>query len=354
MIEAVTFLLLIYGYADNRFLLLFSWANPSIKALADKNETFAVQMRPTILVQWMLGVLYGIQSSTGVAFPSPTKGPTQYTTVVTFGDPTTDSGTAYRLSNGTWPHFPPFNRKGGFSEGLLWNEVLTQREFLNATLSDFSCGSSTTDSELAQGTMSRSPNLLLNYDIRRHVQSPGVRQQIGQYINSVRNQTIDFDRTLYMIWSGTNNYFFNRTLTPSDTAQSLIDSANLLIRLGGKHLVVINEPPYDRHPAFRDQPDTNATRNLYLDHNRVLNSKFKENFASTNIRLFDSHSFISKIMDHPLNYGFENLESCWKTFSGSSVQVLCSDISKRMFCDEVHFTSKMQSMIAEEFYRLLV
>ena len=278
----------------------------------------------------------------------------QYTTVVTFGDSTTDSGTAYRVSHGSWPHVPPFNRKGGFSDGLLWNEVLTQGRLLNATLLDFSCGSSTTDSDLAQGTMSRSPNLLLNYDIRRQIKSPGVRQQIAQYIQSVRNQTIDFDRTLYMIWSGTNNYFFNKSLTTSDTAQSLLDSLNVLSRFGGKHLILINEPPYDRYPGLRAKPETNATRHLYLDHNRMLTLKFNDQFTSPNIRLFDSYSFISKIMDDHLAYGFENLDSCWDTASHPSVQVLCNDISKRMFCDEVHFTGKMQTMLAEEFHRLII
>jgi hypothetical protein len=37
------------------------------------------------------------------------------------------------------------------------------------------------------------------------------------------SKNIDSDRTLYMIWSGTNNYYFNATLTTLDTVQSIID-----------------------------------------------------------------------------------------------------------------------------------
>jgi phospholipase/lecithinase/hemolysin len=150
----------------------------------------------------------------------------QYTSVVTFGDSTTDSGTAYQLSNHTWPPVPPFNSNGGFADGLLWNQIFTQKYLSNATLQGFACGSSTTDSLLAQGSMSRSPNLIANYAIRSNTKSPGVRQQIAQYINSTNNKIIDFDRTLYVIWTGTNNYFFNKSLTTSDTVQSIIDCLN--------------------------------------------------------------------------------------------------------------------------------
>ena len=208
----------------------------------------------------------------------------QYTAVVTFGDSTTDSQTAYQLSNHTWPHVPPFNDNGGFSDGLLWNQYFTQKLFTKATLYDFSCGSSTTDSLLAQGIMARSPNLLANYDIRSKVKSPGVRQQIANYIGSVENMTIDFDRTLYIIWSGTNNYFFNKTLTEADTVQSIIDCLNLLVIFGGRHLVIINEPPFDRYPVFRDKKETNATRYQYIEHNRILSGKLRADYGVVNTR----------------------------------------------------------------------
>ena len=73
-----------------------------------------------------------------------------------------------------------------------------------------------------------------------------------------------------------------------------------------------------------------------------------------NIRMFDSYSFISSIMDNYESYGFENLDSCWDTVSGATIKVLCPDITKRMFCDEAHLTSKMQAMLAEEFHRFMV
>jgi thermolabile hemolysin len=67
-----------------------------------------------------------------------------YKTLVTFGDSLTDSGTAYRLSNGTWPPVPPFNQNGGFTDGLSWNQIFVQYLLKNATLNDYACGGSTT------------------------------------------------------------------------------------------------------------------------------------------------------------------------------------------------------------------
>lgn len=278
----------------------------------------------------------------------------KYTEVVTFGDSTTDSGFAYQLSNHTWPPVPPFNSEGGFADGPLWNQILAKKFLSNAIVKNFACGSATTDSQLAQGVMSRNPNLFANYHIRNNTRSPGVRQQIALYINSTSNRSIDFDRTLYIIWTGTNNYFFNKTLTPADTVQSIIDCSKLLIAFGGRHLVIINEPPFDRFPAFRNKSDTNATKQLYINHNTILAKKFNENFspptAERNIQLFDSYSVISNIMENYAKYDFENLNNCWDTTVGSTVQVICPNITKRMFCDEYHFTSHMQSFIAEELY----
>ena len=99
--------------------------------------------------------------------------------------------------------------------------------------------------------MSRNPNLIANYAIRNQTKSPGVRQQIEQYKNSTSNTTIDFNRTLYIIWSGTNNYYFNKTLTTSDTVQSIFDCLDLLITFGGQNFVIINEPPFDRFPSLK-------------------------------------------------------------------------------------------------------
>ncbi|CAF1304182.1 unnamed protein product [Rotaria sp. Silwood1] len=277
-----------------------------------------------------------------------------YTTIVTFGDSTTDTGNAYRISNHTWPPVPPFNSNGGFADDLLWNQIFTQQLLRNATLQDYSYGSATTDNQLVQGTMSDAPNLIANYSIRNNTKPPSVRQQISEYINTTMNESIDFDQTLYVIWVGINNYNFNKSLTPLQTVESIIKCLNQLIFFGARNLVVINEPPFDRFPAFRNKNTTNTTKYLYLQHNEILFEKINEIYLSLNsrlhIHLFDSYTFISKIINNYANYRFENLDNCWDTESNSTVIIKCQNITKRIFTDEYHLTSAMQILIAKEFY----
>ncbi|CAF3440961.1 unnamed protein product, partial [Rotaria sp. Silwood2] len=221
-----------------------------------------------------------------------------------------------------------------------------------ATLQDFAYGCATTDSQLVQGTVGYNTNINGNYSIQNSTKPPGVRQQIADYINSTINKNIDFDRTLYVIWGGINNYYYDQTLTPLKTVQSIVECMNLLILFGTRNLVVINQPPWDRSPAYRSQT-TNTTKILHLSHNKILAEKINETYLSfhtrLNIRLFDCYTFISKIMNNYTTYGFENLDNCWDTESNSTTLIKYKNITRRIFADEFHFTSTMHMLIAKEF-----
>ncbi|CAF3430745.1 unnamed protein product [Rotaria socialis] len=141
-----------------------------------------------------------------------------------------DTRNAYRISNHTRPPVPPFNSNSSFADELLWNQILTEQLLINATLQDYAYDSATTDSELAHGTMGRSPNLIANYSIRNSAKPPSVRQQIFEYINAMNTKTIDFDQTLYVIRVGINNYNLNKSLTPLQTVKSIIKCLNFLVQ----------------------------------------------------------------------------------------------------------------------------
>lgn len=285
------------------------------------------------------------------------QGSLNYTTVVTFGDSTSDTGNAYRISNKAWPPVPPFNLMGGFADGLLWNQMFTQKLLMNATLQDYSCDSATTDDQLVRGTINRSSNLVANYSIPNIINVPGVRQQIFQYINISIAKNIDFDRTLYVIWAGFNNYIFNQSITPNETVNSIIQCLNILIFFGARNLVVINQPPFDRFPGFRNPNTTNQTKSLLLKHNKILDEKINQTYLSLNSRLyirsFDSYTFISNIMNDYNNYGFENLDNCWDTKTNFTIIINCKNITKRIFTDEYHLTSTFQNLFAKQFYTTL-
>ncbi|UJR11006.1 hypothetical protein I4U23_015190 [Adineta vaga] len=279
-----------------------------------------------------------------------------YTTVVTFGDSLTDTGNGYRLSFYTWPPVPPFNINGSYSDGLMWNQILTQEYLNGATLHDFAYGCATTDSDLVQATMGYNPNIKENYSFRSNAKPPGVRQQIDTYINLSINQNIDFDRTLYVVWIGINNYFYAPNITPLETVESMMESINILVFFGVRNLLIFNQPPFDRFPPYQSET-TNETKLLYLQHNEILANKLNHTYftlhSRLNIRLFDCYTFMSKIINDYKLYGFENLDKCWDTESSSTVLIQCNDIKKRIFADEFHLTTAMQTLIAKQVYLVL-
>lgn len=262
------------------------------------------------------------------------------------------------MSYHTWPPVPPFSSEGTYADGLVWNQILVKNYFNQAILQDFSYGCATTDSLLVQGNMGYNTNIINgNYSIRNSTKPPGVRQQINDYFNLTRNQLINFDRTLYVIWIGINNYYYDPTLTPLQTVESIIGCMNQLISMGVKNLVIMNQLPFDRSPAYKSET-TNATKILYQMHNQILSQKMNETYSllnatQVNIRLFDVYKLISKIMDNYTAYGFENLDNCWDTESSTTVIINCKDITKRLFADEFHPTSALHAFIARELYLTL-
>jgi hypothetical protein len=73
-----------------------------------------------------------------------------YTTVITFGDSSNDTGNGYRISSHTWPPSPIFNSNGGYADGLLRNQIFTQQLLSNVILQDFSYDGETANSQLVQ------------------------------------------------------------------------------------------------------------------------------------------------------------------------------------------------------------
>lgn len=279
-----------------------------------------------------------------------------FTNVVTFGDSLTDTGNGYRISSHTWPPVPPFAESGSYSDGLMWNQILVQQYMNGLPLQDFAYGCATTDGDLVQPTMGYNTNLPGNYSIRNSTKPPGARQQIITYINDPANRNVDLNRTLFALWIGINNYFYDTELTPLQTVQSLMGCVDLLFQFGVQHLLVLNQPPWDRFPPYQKDL-TGATKATYLQHNEYLARSIEQTRSilqpGVRLWLFDCYSLMSKVMDHHSAYGFENLENCWDTESSSSVIIRCTDITKRIFADEYHLTSAMQTLIAKEIYLLL-
>ncbi|CAF3891239.1 unnamed protein product, partial [Rotaria sp. Silwood1] len=137
-----------------------------------------------------------------------------YDTIVCFGDSNSDTENAYKLTGYKWPVDPPYYN-GRFSNGKIWIEKLGIQNLIN-----YACGDATTDNNLVQGFTAI------------NVRVPGVRQQITKYINTADLSQVNFHRTIFIIWAGANDYFYNITLPASIVVKSLINGINDLLQIG--------------------------------------------------------------------------------------------------------------------------
>ncbi|CAF4799717.1 unnamed protein product [Rotaria sp. Silwood2] len=71
------------------------------------------------------------------------------------------------------------------------------------------------------------------------------------YKNTTHSRKINYHRTLYVIWIGQNDYYFNLALAfaPSIVVQSIINGINDLIKIGAKHILIINLLPFEAYSA---------------------------------------------------------------------------------------------------------
>jgi phospholipase/lecithinase/hemolysin len=185
---------------------------------------------------------------------------------------------------------------------------------------------------------------------------PGVRQQIEIYLNETDTDTIDVDQTIYTIWAGLNDFFFNDAISPSTIATSLLDATKDLITMGALNILVFNQPPLQSYPfihmmghginfnAFTVQLNANLSNGvavLQCDNPKI------------SLRVFDIYSLISKIVASDSTYLFENtVDTCWNVTNGTVTQQ-CADPASYVFIDDYHFTSHVHELISADVRQFL-
>ena len=265
----------------------------------------------------------------------------RFTNVVAFGDDNTDTGNVFTLTNHQWPLVPPCNQ-GRFTDGRLWIENLGI-----ANIQNYAYIGATTDSD----------NLVKGFTPPNETLVPGVRQQILNYLKQTDIGAVDLSRTLYVIWAGTNDYLNNASVTADLVVNSLVNAVYDLLVVGVMHLVLINQPPLYDYPDFAyTHPDLNLTlKSRIVTHNQLLQTNLSildllNNQAS--IRVFDVYSLIENILVGNATSKLNVVDPCW-TIRGDVLLSNCSNPKQYVFIDELHLTSTIHQMIANEFLQFL-
>ena len=252
--------------------------------------------------------------------------------VVGFGDSTTDTGNVYKLTRGTWPIVPPYYR-GRFTNGPVWIELLGI-----PTVDNYAYGGSTTDDDLIQGYTASGRQIV-----------PGARQQIRMYWNKTKSREHDFSRTLFAIWSGNNDYFFNSTLSPSQVTRRLIVLIEDLLMIGAKHILIINKIPGQILPYVKTVDETILARERAIYHNGNLSlavNHLQKNRPDVSIYLFDIYSLMLGIVNNNTLDLTNKTGHCWTVMS-NEVLVSCANPDSYLFVDQYHCSARVHEFIGD-------
>ena len=162
-------------------------------------------------------------------------------------------------------------------------------------------------------------------------------------------------RTLYAIWIGANDYFYNMNLNASTVVKSLTNGINDLIGIGANKFLIINQPSFQLYPGTSIFNMNNYFNALTIQHNGNLSDSIqslRQNFPNISFYLLDVYSLIQEIVANSSRFGITNLTNCWSTYN-LTVTPVCTNASTFLFIDEYHFTTRVHQLIADRARNLL-
>lgn len=259
----------------------------------------------------------------------------RFNRVVIFGDSYSDTGNGYRITNWTYPITPPYYR-GRYSNGPMWVDRLKV-----LSKSNYAFASATTDNKLVQGLAK------LNT-----VPVPGIRQQVATYLNKTHRRILsNIIPTLHIIWGGGNDFVFNRTISPFQSVNSLMNSVRDLLNAGAKNLLVFNQLPIQILPysrRFNQSQTLMALTNIINNATVTSLSAIPKNYSNAPIYMFDYNSFITKVVSNTSSVKFANtVDGCWYVASLTRVDINCANPNEYVFIDNFHFTATVNKLIAD-------
>ncbi|RAK97838.1 putative cellulose-binding GDSL lipase/acylhydrolase [Aspergillus ibericus CBS 121593] len=228
---------------------------------------------------------------------------TDATYFFTFGDSYSQTGfsTSGTQPSASNPMGNPDLGTGTTTNGPNWIGYLTTTENTSLVLSyNLAVGGATIDNSLVSAYAG---------DVRSQV-------KLFEDVYSTKPASAPWtpQNAVFGVWIGINdigNAFYNtdaETFTPK-LINRLLSLVEEIYENGGRKFLFLNVPPTDRTPFFIDQGNetTAAVKSYLAVYNRNLKEKVEEwgvEKGDVTTVLYDSWSFMSKILDDPTAYGF--------------------------------------------------
>ena len=256
-------------------------------------------------------------ASTAIAAASP------FPAVIVYGDSLSDNGNLYAASQslipGGEPPSPPYYM-GRFSNGPVAAEQLAG--LLGSPLLDFAFGGATTGvgNQLDGGSQTTLGGA--------HI--PGMLTELALFPPPAALTPT----SLFVVWGGGNDYELGESVT---VAIADIDAIVAQLQaLGATHILVPGLPDLGLTPEFYGVPSATA---YTLAFNAGLQATLPPG-----VTYFNTFGLLNSIVADPGAYGITNTTgSCLTTTS------LCTDPSQYVFWDDIHPTTTVDAIIAQQF-----
>ena len=249
--------------------------------------------------------------------------------VFAMGDSLTDMGNFF-LATGQ----PPAPYAQRFSNGPVWAEHVAQI-----------CGAAPLAPSVAGGTnyawgFARATDEGVGAPL-----TPSLGIQVGQFLAGGHSPT---SNDLFLVWAGANDLFDGQP-NPILSATAVVNQVKALTDGGAKQLVVMNLPPIQDTPDFRDLSAAqragaamwvsafNATLASGLD---SLTTTLP---STTALYQFDTQGFFNDLISNPGDYGLTNVTD--RAFN-ASVPSLAPNPGQYLFWDGVHPTTTSHRHLA--------
>lgn len=244
------------------------------------------------------------------------------------------SGVPQVVSGSTYiPDFP-YYPSGRFSNGPVWAERYAAKLGVSALPSllggtDFAwAGARTGGADVPVPTLTTQANMLLT--AVHGVAPPDALYVVAEVGNDARD-------ALAAIASGTdvNQAIRAASITYANNVGNIVDT---LRRAGARHFLVFDNVNLGLVPAIKSQGAAASAlaTTLTSSMNQALFDRLDD---EAGVRIFDTFSFLTRVVRHPADYGFVNASAACGAQAGA-------DCSKYVFWDGLHPTTQMHELIA--------
>lgn len=273
-------------------------------------------------------------------FPLKVLAAQNYEDIYIFGDSFSDTGNAFKSTNGT---FPPSSTyfNGRFSNGPVWVEYLAQDLGLSFN----------PDTNFAFGGANTGVNNISNPGL------PGLQGQISSF--TAANPSAN-PNALYIVWAGANDYFsyFGGSVPDPNQAVANISAAvTSLAAVGAQDIIVVNLPDLGKFPVANFNTQIPSLFSTLTDaHNSSLDTTIKslsqQLNPDINIIPFNVNDLFSRIIAEPGVFGLTNATNyCIQDLTviplNLPIQPIVCNPDEFLFWDPVHPTTAAHQIIGE-------